>query len=39
LKDLGVNGRTLKWIFKKWGRGVLWNGLIWHRIRTGGGLL
>jgi hypothetical protein len=28
----------LKWIFKKWGRGV-WTGLSWLRIGTGGRLL
>jgi len=30
----------LKWNFRKWeGGGGVWNGLIWFRIRTGGGLL
>jgi hypothetical protein len=34
LEDPVVDGRiTLKWIFKKW------DGLIWPRIGTGGGLL
>jgi hypothetical protein len=31
-------GILLKWIFKKWDGGA-WNGLIWLRIGTGGGLL
>jgi hypothetical protein len=36
---LGVDGRiTLRWILGKWGLGM-WIGLIWLRIRTGGGLL
>jgi hypothetical protein len=38
LEDLGVDGRILKWIFKKWD-GEAWTGLIWLRIGTGGGLL
>jgi hypothetical protein len=38
LGDPDVDGRIiLKWIFKK-GMGA-WTGLIWLRIRTGGGLL
>jgi len=36
-EDLGVNRNiTLKWIIKKW-NGVELTGLIWLRIRTGGG--
>jgi hypothetical protein len=39
LGDRRVDGRIiLKWIFKKWDV-VAWTGLIWLRIRTGGGLL
>ena len=38
LEDLCVDGRILKWIFKKWD-GEAWTGLIWLRIGTGGGLL
>jgi hypothetical protein len=34
-----INGRIiLKWISKKWNGGA-WTGLIWFRIRAGGGLL
>jgi hypothetical protein len=39
--DLSVNGRILKWLFKKlFGKGGReWTGFIWLRIGTGGGLL
>jgi hypothetical protein len=37
--DPGVDGRIiLRWIFRKWDRGV-WTGLIWLRIGTVGGYL
>jgi hypothetical protein len=39
LEDPGVDGRIiLRRIFRKW-YAVTWNGLIWLRIRTGGGHL
>jgi hypothetical protein len=39
LERPGVDGRIiLKWVFNKWGGGE-WTGLIWLRIRTGGGHL
>jgi hypothetical protein len=39
LEDLGVDRRIiLKWILKMWAREA-WPGLIWLRIRTGGGHL
>jgi hypothetical protein len=37
LEDSGVDEIILKWIFKKWDGA--WNGLIWLRTGTGGGLL
>jgi hypothetical protein len=38
-EDLGVDGRTvLEWVLHKSG-GRAWNGLIWLRMGTGGGLL
>jgi len=33
--DLGIDGRIIKLIFKKWD-GEAWNGLSWLRMRTGG---
>ena len=39
LEDQGVNGRAkLQWIFQRWD-GRAWNGLIWLRNVTGGGLM
>jgi len=38
LEDPGVDGRILRWIFRKWDVGV-WNGSSWLRIGTGGGHL
>jgi hypothetical protein len=38
LEDPGVDGKILKWVFKKWD-GKAWTGLIWLKIRTDGGLL
>jgi len=38
LEDPGVDGRILKCIFLKWDREA-WTGLIWLRIKTGGGSL
>jgi len=38
LGDPGVDGRILRWIFKKWDVGV-WTGSSWLRIETGGGHL
>jgi hypothetical protein len=38
LGDPGVDGRIIRWIFRKWDAGV-WTGLIWLRIGTGGGHL
>jgi hypothetical protein len=39
LEDIGLYGRIiLNYIFKKWVKET-WNGLIWFRIGTGGGLL
>jgi hypothetical protein len=38
LDDLGVDGwAILKWVLNKYG-GMAWNGLIWLRIGTSGGL-
>jgi hypothetical protein len=36
--DQGVDGRILRWIFRKWAVGV-WAGLGWYRIETGSGHL
>jgi hypothetical protein len=33
-EDSGVDGRILRWIFRKWDVGV-WTGSIWVRIGTG----
>jgi len=39
LEDPGIEGKIIsRWIFRKWD-GEAWTGLIWLRIRTGGGLL
>jgi hypothetical protein len=39
LEDLDVDGKTtLEWILGKLG-GRAWNGFIWLRIRTNGGIL
>jgi hypothetical protein len=39
LIDPGADGRIiLRWIFRKWDV-VAWTGLMWLRIKTGGGLL
>jgi hypothetical protein len=38
LEDPGVDGRILRWIFRKSDVGV-WTGSIWLRIGTGGGHL
>ena len=39
MENLGLDRMIiLKWIFKKSGVGT-WNGLVWSRIGTGGGLL
>ena len=35
LGDPGVDGRILRWIFRKWDVGV-WTGSSWLRIGTGG---
>jgi hypothetical protein len=37
LEDPGLEYRIiLRWLFRKWDVGA-WTGLIWFRIRTGGG--
>jgi len=39
LEDPGIEGKIIsRSIFRKWD-GKAWTGLIWLRIRTGGGLL
>jgi hypothetical protein len=38
LEDPGVDGRILRWIFRKWGVGA-WTESSWPRIGTGDGLL
>jgi len=40
LEEPDVDERIiLRWIFRKWARGLAWTGLIWLRIGTGGGHL
>jgi len=34
--DLGVDGRILEWISRRWDVGI-WTGLGWPRVETGGG--
>ena len=34
-RDPGIDGRILRWSFRKWDVGV-WTGLSWLRIGTGG---
>jgi len=36
LEDQGVDGRIIRWIFRKWDEGA-WTGFIWLRTGTGGG--
>jgi hypothetical protein len=38
LEDPGIDGRILRWIFRKWDVGA-WTGSSWLRIWTGGGHL
>jgi len=38
LEDPDVDGRILRWIFRKWDVGA-WTGSMWMRIGTGGGQL
>jgi len=38
LVDPSIDGRVLRWIYRKWDVGV-WTGSSWIRIRTGGGHL
>jgi hypothetical protein len=38
LEDPGIDGRIIRWIIMNWDREA-WTGLIWLRIRAGGGLL
>jgi len=38
MEDPDVDGRILRWIFRKWDVEV-WNGSSWLRIGTGGGHL
>jgi len=35
LKDPDIDGRIIRWIFRKWDV-VAWTGSSWLRIRTGG---
>jgi len=38
MKDKGVDGRIMKWTFKKWD-GRLWTGFMWLTVWTSSGLL
>jgi len=38
LEDPGIDGRILRWVFRKWDVGA-WTGSSWLRIGTGGGAL
>jgi len=38
LEDPDIDGRILRWIFRRWDVEA-WTGSVWPRIRTGGGHL